>query len=53
MPHGATGDMEKWDVQVAKYSRKINFGVNIVENISERNIAGDGNHALNRYLHCK
>lgn len=48
MPHGAIGDMGKWVVLLAKFSRKINFGVNIAGNISERNIAGDGNHVLNK-----
>lgn len=48
MPHGAIGDMVKWDVHVAQISRKINLGVNIVGNIAERNIAGDGNLVLNK-----
>lgn len=48
MPHGAIGDMEKWDVLVAPISRKINLGVNIDGNISERSIAGDGNLGLNK-----
>lgn len=48
MPHGAIGNMEKWDVLVAQTSRKINFGVNIAGNITENNIAGGGNLVLNK-----
>ena len=49
MPHGAIGDMEKWDVPVVPISRRINYGVNIDANITESNTAGDGNHALNKF----
>lgn len=49
MLHGAIGDMEKWDVLVAQISRKINLGVNIAGNISERKVAGGGNLVLNKY----
>ena len=48
MPHGAIGDMEKWDVPVVPISRRIKFGVNIDGNITENNIAGGGNHVLNK-----
>lgn len=48
MPHGAIGDMEKWDVPVVPISRRINLGVNIDANISGRNIVGGRNLVLNK-----